>query len=195
MQDNRRNKKVVEPVNENIRAREVMVIDEATGEKLGVMPTSEAIAKAQAQGLDLYCVAPTAKPAVCKILDYGKYKYNLKKSQKEAKKKQTIIVIKEIRLKPQVGQHDLETKAKRAKEFLKDGNKVKLSLKFSGRQMNFRELGKEVLLKFYDIVKDLGEWEKEPYDNGRFMDAFIKPKRGGNKNAKNENKESISKES
>lgn len=179
MQDNRRRSKVIELVNGNIRFREVMVIDDATGEKLGVMNTRDAIAKAEEMGLDLFCVAPTAKPPVCKILDHGKYKYNLKKAQKESKKNQTVIEIKELRFKPQIGQHDLETKAKRALEFLGNGDKVKLSMKFSGRQMNYRDLGLDVLNKFYEIVKDKGEWEKLPYDNGRFMDALLKPRKDG----------------
>ncbi len=126
--------------------------------------------------LDLVNVAPTAKPPVCKILDYGKYKYEIAKKEKEAKKNQKVINIKEIRLSPNIEIHDLTTKANRAAEFLRDGDKVKVSVRFRGREMGHTEMGREVLDDFVKLVGDVGTIEKAAKLEGRNMIMFLAPK-------------------
>ncbi len=126
--------------------------------------------------LDLVNVAPTAKPAVCRIMDYGKYKYEMAKKEKEARKNQKIINIKEIRLTPNIETHDLNVKANRAIEFLKDGDKVKVSVRFRGREMGHTEMGKEVLDEFAKLTSEVGKIEKEPKLEGRNMTMFLMPK-------------------
>ena len=126
--------------------------------------------------LDLVNVAPTAKPPVCKILDYGKYKYEIAKKEKEAKKNQKVINIKEIRLSPNIEIHDLTTKSNRAAEFLRDGDKVKVSVRFRGREMGHTEMGREVLDDFVKLVGDVGTIEKAAKLEGRNMIMFLAPK-------------------
>ncbi len=126
--------------------------------------------------LDLVNVAPNAKPPVCKILDYGKYKYEISKKEKEARKNQRVINVKEIRLTPNIEAHDLSTKAKRAIQFLKDGDKVKVSVRFRGREMGHTEMGKEVLDDFFKLVEDYATIEKAAKLEGRSMVMFLIPK-------------------
>ncbi len=126
--------------------------------------------------LDLVNVAPTAKPPVCKILDYGKYKYELAKKEKEARRNQKIITVKEIRMTPNIDTHDLEVKSKRAVEFLKDGDKVKVSVRFRGRELGHTELGRVVLDQFFEMVSDYSNVEKRPVMEGRSMVMFLSPK-------------------
>ena len=163
-------------VNRQIRAREVRVIDE-NGQNLGVMPIREALAPAEERGLDLIEIAPTAKPPVCKIADYGKFKYEMKKKAKEAKKKQKTIEVKELKMRVGIEEHDYRVKLKQLKEFLEEGNKVKLRIIFRGRENLRPELGEKLVQKFLDDVGDLGELEKKPSKEGRFMIAVFAPKK------------------
>lgn len=126
--------------------------------------------------LDLVNVAPTAKPPVCKIMDYGKYKYELAKKEKEARKNQKTINIKEVRLTPNIESHDLNVKAKRANEFLQSGDKVKVSVRFRGREMGHTDIGRVVLKDFAELTKDSGNVEKNPRLEGRNMIMFLAPK-------------------
>lgn len=162
-------------INEGIRDREVRLID-SDGSQLGVLPTRKALEIAEERKLDLVNVAPNAKPPVCKILDYGKYKYELAKKEKEARKKQKVINVKEIRLTPNIEIHDLNVKAKRANEFLDDGDKVKVAVRFRGREMGHTEIGRVVLNDFANLTKDHGIIEKPARMEGRNMVMFLTPK-------------------
>ncbi|WP_075726107.1 translation initiation factor IF-3 [Tissierella creatinophila] len=162
-------------INEEIREKEVRLID-ADGEQHGIVPIKKAMDIAIERNLDLVNVAPTAKPPVCKIIDYGKYKYELAKKEKEARKNQKIINIKEIRLTPNIESHDLNVKAKRANEFLQSGDKVKVSVRFRGREMGHTDIGKVVLKDFAELTKDSGNVEKHPRLEGRNMTMFLTPK-------------------
>ncbi len=163
-------------INEEIREREVRVID-ADGTQLGIMPTKEALRIAQEKDLDLINIAPQAKPPVCKILDYGKYRFEQTKREKEAKKKQKVIEIKEVRLSPNIEDHDMNTKAKMAAKFLQNGDKVKVSVRFRGREMTRTEVGRVVLDQFVQSIADVAEVEKPPKMEGRSMVMFLMPKR------------------
>lgn len=145
---------------------------------LGVMEPSEALKIADENELDLVMIAPTAVPPVCKVMDYGKYKFEEMKREKEAKKKQKTIEIKEIRISPNIDQHDFEFKAKNTIAFLKAGNKVKITLRFKGREASYSELGEKVLLRFKDALEDYGVVEKEPKLEGRNMTMLVVPKVG-----------------
>lgn len=162
-------------VNERIRFPEVLVIG-PNGESLGKMSRFEAYKKAEEYDLDLLCVAPQGKPPVCKIINYGKYRFEAQKKAKEAKKNQKIIEIKEVQLSPQIGQHDIETKVKAAIKFLEDGNKVKVGVRFKGRQMSHPEVGDEVLNKFLEYVKDYAVIEKRPVLDGRWLTCVLSSK-------------------
>ncbi len=162
-------------VNERIRFPEVLVIG-PNGESLGKMSRFEAYKKAEEYDLDLLCVAPQGKPPVCKIINYGKYRFEAQKKAKEAKKNQKIIEIKEVQLSPQIGQHDIETKVKAAIKFLEDGNKVKVGVRFKGRQMSHPEVGDEVLNKFLEYVKDYAVIEKKPVLDGRWLTCVLSSK-------------------
>ena len=161
-------------VNEQIRANEVEVIG-TNGERLGRMSATEALEKAYDEDLDLVLVAPNGNPPVCKILDYSKFKFEMAKKEKEARKNQTVVELKEIRLSATIDQHDLETKAKNANTFLKAGDKVKVSLKFKGREVRFVEKGKETILKFVEMLEE-GRIDKEPKLEGRFLNVIVLPK-------------------
>ena len=163
-------------INDEIRAAEVRVIDE-TGEMRGVMSLDEALALAEQADLDLVNVSPNAEPPVCKILDYGKYRYEQQKKEKMAKKNQHVTEIKEIRLSPSIEDHDVDVKAKTAIKFLQDGDKLKVSLRFRGRERDYTQLGYEVMQKFAEIVSDYGVIEKEPKMEGRRMNMFMGPKK------------------
>ena len=161
-------------INEEIRSSKVRLIDDE-GEQIGVIPIKEALKMAEDKHLDLVNVAPNAKPPVCKILDYGKYKYDALKKEKEAKKNQKVINVKEIRLSPNIEKHDLEVKANQASKFLSNENRVKVSVRFRGRELGHKDLGKEVLDKFYELTKDVGQIEKKPSMEGRMMIMFMGP--------------------
>ena len=145
---------------------------------LGIMAPADAMKIADENELDLVMIAPTAVPPVCKVMDYGKYKFEEMKKEKEAKKKQKTIEIKEIRISPNIDQHDFEFKAKNAASFLKAGNKVKITLRFKGREASYSDLGEKVLLKFKDALEDVGTVEKAPKLEGRNMTMLVVPKVG-----------------
>ncbi|HBG5344605.1 translation initiation factor IF-3 [Clostridioides difficile] len=163
-------------INEQIKDKEIRVLS-PTGEQLGVMPTKEAQAMANSKNLDLVQISPNANPPVCKIMDYGKFRYEQARKEKEAKKKQKTIVVKEVRLRPGIEQNDLNTKANNAIKFLKKGDKVKVELRFRGRELGHKDIGKEVMLKFLDIIKEFGEPTKAPSFEGNNMVVIIDPKK------------------
>ena len=141
----------------------------ANGEKLGVMSTRDALEKAEEENLDLVLVSPNAKPAVCKIMNYGKYKFEQAKKEKEAKKKQKVLEVKELRVTPNIEEHDFEFKSKNARKFLEDGNKVKITVRFRGREVNNSKAGENVLNKFIEKLEDVATVEKQPKLEGRNM--------------------------
>ncbi len=141
------------------------------------MSSREAQLKANEYDLDLLCVAPTAQPPVCKLVNYGKYRFEQQKKAKEAKKKQRIIEVKEVQLTPQIGIHDMETKARGARKFLTEGNKVKVGVRFRGRQMTHLEVGQETLDKFIELLSDIAMIEKPSAMEGRWMIAVLAPKK------------------
>ncbi len=163
-------------INEQIRDKEVRVIGE-DGEQLGIMPTKEAQKLADDAGLDLVKIAPTAKPPVCKIVDYGKYRYEQARREKEAKKKQKTIEIKEIRLSPNIDTNDLNTKMNAARKFLSKGDKVKVTLRFRGREMAHMASSKHILDDFAENLSDVATLEKAPKVEGRSMTMFLAEKR------------------
>ena len=173
-------------VNEKISDKEVRVVSD-DGEQLGIMSSSDAYRIAQERGLDLVKVAPNAKPPVCKIMDYGKYRFQQTKKEKAAKKKQHVIDIKEVRLSLKIDTHDFETKAKQANRFLKAGDKVKVSIRFRGREMAHPEAGKEIMNDFAKLCSELGTVEKPPKLEGRQMLMFISAKTGSKKSGKTNN--------
>ena len=165
-------------INKQIRVREVRVIDHED-KQLGVMPTPQAIELAQEIGADLVEVAPQANPPVCKILDYGKYKFELEKKRKEAKKKQKQLKLKEIRMQPKIEKHDLEFKTKHVSDFLEEGNKVKVTVRFRGREMAHTELGRDVLMQILANLDELGtkyNVDRKPQMEGRFMSMILSHK-------------------
>ncbi len=162
-------------INEEIRDKEVRVID-SDGTMLGIMPTEQALELAGEKKLDLVNISPNAKPPVCKILDYGKYRYELQKREKEAKKKQKTTQVKEIRLSTFIEDHDIKVKANTASKFLKDGDKVKVSLRFRGREKDYSSRGMEVMNTFADIVSEVGVIEKKPLFEGRSLTMVLAPK-------------------
>lgn len=161
-------------INEEIRDREVRLIDE-NGEQLGVVPTDRALDLAFERKLDLVNVAPNAKPAVCRIMDYGKYRYELAKREKEARKNQKVINVKEVRMTPSIDTNDLRTKARRARDFLENGDRVKVSVRFRGRELGHKENGRKVLDDFVEMIQDLGKIDKKPTMEGRSMVMFLAP--------------------
>jgi translation initiation factor IF-3 len=161
-------------VNEQIRAREIRVIDEA-GEMLGVMTPYEAIKRAQSVGLDLIEVSPNAAPPVCKILDYGKYKYELQKKASEARKKQKVIEIKELKLRPTIGDHDYQIKLRQAREFITDGDKVKFTLRFRGREQSHLDLSLKVMRRAKEDLADIAKVEQDIQSEGRQAVMVLMP--------------------
>jgi len=151
-----------------IRVPQVRVVDE-DGSQLGVMPTHQAMAMAQERGLDLVEVAPTAAPPVVRFLDFGQYKYELTKREKEAKRKQRSVEFKEVRLTPKIGIGDFETKVHRAVEFLEDGDRIKVTVRFRGRELTHPEIGRALLAKFGEAVKDHGVVDRTPALEGKSM--------------------------
>lgn len=141
------------------------------------MSARDAQVMANNKNLDLVKISPNANPPVCKIMDYGKYKYEQSRKEKEAKKKQKIVTVKEVRLRPGIEENDINTKAKNAIKFLKKGDKVKVELRFRGRELGHKDLGKQVMLKFIDLVKEFGEPTKAPAFEGNNMVVMIDPKK------------------
>jgi len=159
-------------INANISAKEVRLINEK-GEQLGVYPTSNALKLAQEAGLDLVEVSPGAKPPVCKIIDYGKYKYWKKKKEHVAKKHQTVIHLKEVKFRPRIDIHDFQVKMKKIREFLDEGNKVKASVVFRGREMAYQEQGSKILEKISQEVSDVGKVDILPKREGRILTMVL----------------------
>ena len=163
------------PINGNIRAKEVQLIG-AEGEKLGVLSLREALSIAEEKNLDLVLVAPQAQPPVCKIMNYGKYKFEQAKKEKEAKKKQKAVEIKEVRITPNIEEHDFSFKAKNIRKFIEDGNKVKITVKFRGRELNNSKLGEEMLNKFVEELSDVANLDRSPKLEGRNMFIMLSKK-------------------
>ena len=162
-------------INEKIRAREVQVIG-ANGEKLGVMSLSDALDKASEAKLDLALVAPNTNPPVCKLMNYGKYKFEQAKKEKEARKNQKSFEVKELRITPNIEQHDFDFKAKNARRFLEDGNKVKITVRFRGRELNYVKAGEETLNDFIENLSDIANVEKKPLLEGKNMFVILSKK-------------------
>lgn len=162
-------------INEDIRAREVRVVTDS-GEQLGVMSLTSALEKALSDNLDLVEVAPTAKPPVCRIMDYGKFRYEQQKKDRETRKKQKTFDVKEVKLRPKIETHDYLVKLKNAQRFLTDGDKVKAVIMFRGRELSHAELGLELLKRMGEDVKDLAVIEREPKLEGRNMIMILAPK-------------------
>ena len=162
-------------INEEIRDREVRVIGQ-DGEQLGIMATSAALALAEEKQLDLVKIAPQAKPPVCKIMDYGKYRFEQSKREREMRKNQKVIVIKEVQLSATIEEHDIDVKFRAADKFLKDGNKVKVSIRFRGRQIAHSEIGLDVMKDFAERCKDVAVVERKPLMEGRNMTMILAPK-------------------
>lgn len=161
-------------INERIRAREVRLIDDA-GIQLGIVPTSEALKIAKERELDLVEVSPKAVPPVCKIMDYGKYKYQIAKKAQETKKKQTLIQVKEMKLGLKIEEHDLQFKLNHIKDFLKEGNKVKIIVMFRGREILHKDKGQQLAQKIMDNLKDLSNLEQQPKFDGRNIIMIFAP--------------------
>ncbi len=165
-------------INEAIRSKEVRLITDDGEQK--VIPLSQALQMAAQEGVDLVEVAPQANPPVCKLMDYGKYKFEQDKRIKESKKKQKLIKLKEIRMQPKIEKHDLEFKTKHITEFLEEGNKVKVTIRFRGRELAHTELGRDVLMKVIDLLTENGVnfvMDKKPVMEGRFMSMILSPKK------------------
>lgn len=163
------------PINEEITFKEVRVID-ADGSQLGILPIAAAIDAAYAKDLDLVAVSPNANPPVCKIMDYGKYRFEIAKREKEAKKNQKVIEIKEIRLGLSIDKHDFETKGNHAIQFLKSGNKLKVSIRFRGRELGHPEIGLEIMNRFAEYCAEYAVVEKPAKMESRNMLMFMAPK-------------------
>ncbi|MBE3065005.1 MAG: translation initiation factor IF-3 [Spirochaetes bacterium] len=162
-------------MNEGIRVREVRLID-ADGTQKGIVPTFEALQMARGAGLDLVEIAPQAQPPVCKVLDYGKYKFELEKKIRESRKHQKQVRIKEIRMQPKIDGHDLEFKTRHIQEFLEEGDKVKVTVRFRGRELAHTELGKDVLDRILQMLGDTFLLEKPAQMEGRTMSLLLNPK-------------------
>ncbi|MDC0044115.1 translation initiation factor IF-3 [Candidatus Pelagibacter sp.] len=160
--------------NNRINSPEVQVIN-SSGENLGVINTNEAIAMAKEEGLDLIEIAPNAKPPVCKIIDMGKFKYDAQKKANKAKKKQKIVLLKEIKLRPVTETHDYDFKVKNAKKFISKGDKVKFTIRFKGRELQHSHLGNELMNKIKEDMKDIGKVELAPKFDGKQMIMVIQP--------------------
>lgn len=164
-------------INEMIRARQVRVIDEE-GNQLGIMDPREAVREAESRELDLVEVAPKADPPVCRIMDYGKYKYEMKRRQREARKNQHTVSVKEIKYRPKIDSHDFDYKTNHVREFLSEGNKVRVTIMFRGREVAHPEFGKEILAKVVEAVRDLGTVDQTPEQwrlEGRNMSMTLQP--------------------
>lgn len=162
-------------INEEIRDKEIRLIS-AEGEQLGIMSAKEALALAEEQELDLVKISPTAVPPVCKLMDYGKFKFEQTKREKEAKKNQHVVEIKEIRMSPGIDVGDFNVKLRNAQKFLADGNRVKVTVRFRGREMAHTDIGKNLLVKFAEDCAEIASMDKNPKLEGRNMSMFLAPK-------------------
>ena len=162
-------------LNDEIRDKEIRVIG-SDGAQLGIMSAEEANNLADEQGLDLVKISPNAVPPVCKIMDYSKFCFDQKKREKEARKNQKVVEIKEIRMSPSIDTNDFNTKAKNAQKFLKEGNRVKVSVRFRGREMAHTDIGEKLLMEFAEACAEVSTMEKNPKLEGRFMAMFLTPK-------------------
>lgn len=161
-------------INDDIHAKEVRLLNE-TGDQMGIVSLSEAMNYAEENGVDLVCIAPQATPPVCRAMDYGKYRYEQDKREKEQKKKQQVVEVKEVQLSCRIDKHDFDTKAARAIKFLKEGNKVRVCLRFKGREMAHQDLGREVIAKFREACEEYSTMDKKPTLEGRQMTMFLMP--------------------
>ena len=166
---------VTHEINEEILDKEIRVISDE-GEQLGIMSPAEALKIAEEKELDLVKISPAAKPPVCKIMDYGKFRFEQAKREKEAKKNQRVMEVKEIRMSPGIGENDLNTKLKSAMKFLADGDRVKVSIRFRGREMAHTNIGEEILRDFAARCSEVANLDKEPKLEGRNMSLFLSPK-------------------
>ncbi|MDF7808506.1 translation initiation factor IF-3 [Pontiellaceae bacterium B12219] len=163
-------------MNNRIRVPEIRVID-ANGDQLGIMKTGDALRRAQAYGIDLVEISPTAKPPLCKIMDYGKHKYDQEKKKKEQKKHQVQTKLKEVKFRVNVEEHDYETKMRNLRKFIEHGDRVKISLMFRGRENAHRELGLEVMKRVIKDTEDITSVDQSPRLQGRFINAVLVPKK------------------
>jgi translation initiation factor IF-3 len=161
-------------LNQRIVAKEIRVIGE-DGSQLGIIPTSEALRLAQEQGVDLVEVAPTADPPVCRIMDYGKFKYQQQKKQQEAKKKQTVIQVKEIKVRPKTDEHDFQTKVRHIRRFIGEGDRCKVTVFFRGREIVHKDRGLAILQRVVEAMKDAAKVEQEPQAEGRTVFIVLAP--------------------
>lgn len=175
-------------INEDIRVKEVRLVSEE-GEQLGITPIREAMDIAIEKGLDLVEVAPSAKPPVCRLMDFGRFRFEQSKREKEARKKQKIISVKEVKLRPNIEDHDFETKAKNARRFLSDGDKVKVTIMFRGREITHPDLGEKLSVKLAEQLSDISAVEKNPKVEGKNMVMILTPRLDADKLHKNEKKE------
>ena len=162
-------------INDEIRDREVRLIS-ATGEQLGIMSAREALARAEEADLDLVKISPTATPPVCKLMDYGKYKFEQAKREKEARKNQHVVEIKEVRMSPGIDVNDFNVKLRNAMKFLSEGNRVKVTVRFRGREMAHTDIGRDLLQKFAAGCAEIAVMDKDPKLDGRHMNMFLSPK-------------------
>lgn len=162
-------------INEQIKDKELRIIGD-NGEQLGIMSNKEAQLLADEKNLDLVKISPTAKPPVCRIMDYSKYKFDKAKKEKEARKKQKVVSIKELRLSPNIDKHDVQVKVKKAIEFLKNGDKVKISIKLRGRELGHTDIASGIMQNFAEQVSEYGLIEKAPKMEAKYMAMFLSPK-------------------
>lgn len=162
------------PINGEIKAKEVRLVG-SDGEPIGIVPLKDALNMAGDKDLDLVLIAPTAQPPVCKMMDYGKYCFERNKKEKEARKKQLVVEVKEIQLSCRIDTHDFQTKVNHATRFLNAGNKVRVVVKFKGREMTHLEIGRDMLTKFEEALSEIGQPEKKPMLEGRFMSMILAP--------------------
>jgi len=175
-------------INDEIRAKEVRLVGD-DGEQMGIVPTSEALRIAEERELDLVEVAPSAKPPVCRFMDYGKFKFEQSKREKEARKKQKIISIKEVKMRPNIEDHDFEVKSKNARKFLSAGDKLKFTVMFRGREITHPELGLRLAEKFAEDLSDISVIEKAAKVEGRNMTMILVPKKEHEMHPKKSNEE------
>jgi len=175
MSDTQRNDDEIR-INENITAKQVRLID-AENENRGIVSLKEALALAEEEGLDLIEISPQANPPVCKILDFGKFRYEQQKRKNEAKKNQKVVEIKELKLRPMIDTHDYEVKVKQAKKFLEQGNKVKFTMRFKGRELSANDMGKQVLSKLVEDLDDCAKVDSEMKLEGRQMTMILSPQK------------------
>ena len=169
--------KLVHELNEEISDREIRLIGSG-GEQLGIMSPAEALRIADEQGLDLVKISPQAVPPVCKLMNYGKFRFEQSKKEKEARKNQHVVEIKEVRMSPGIDVGDFNTKLKNAQKFIADGNRVKVSVRFRGREMAHTDIGRDLLVRFAESVAEVANLDKEPKMEGRSMSIFLSPKAG-----------------